>query len=771
MKKKNLPLTVGHWGTYRAEVNNGRLVALHGFEDDKNVSGIGGGYLDTIDDNLRIRRPMIRKSWLDNGPGSATHRRGRDPFVPVPWGEAEAIVANELDRVRTQKGNEAIFAGSYGWASAGRFHHAQSQVHRFMNCIGGYTRSNNTYSFAAAEVIVPHVLGDFWGPLAATTSWDAIAESGELIVAFGGIPLKNGQITPGGVGVHRQAEGFRAAKRAGVEFVNISPLRSDVEDELAPDWLAVRPNSDTALMLGLAHTLVAEDLADRAFLTSHTVGFERFQEYLLGTSDGVAKDADWAAELCDIPSENIRGLARKMAAKRTMISVSWSLNRQDHGEQPYWMSITLAAMLGQIGLPGGGVGFGYSASNNVGDNYHSIHVASLPQGTNPVASFIPVARITEMLENPGQPFDYDGDRQNYPDVDLIYWAGGNPFHHHQDLNRMVKAWQKPSTIIVNEWTWNALAKHADIVLPCTTPLEREDLAISPYDPYFTYMSKVIDEVGEARNDYEIFAGIAKKMGVEEEFTEGKSAHDWIRTIYERSQERANSAGFNIPSFDELQEMGTHYIGRPEAPRNMLEAFRAEPEVHALGTPSGKIEIFSETIDRFGYSDCPGHPTWIEPVEWLGSATEDHPLHLISNQPTRKLHSQLDHGKFCRDIKIGGREAIALHPDDAESRGLAAGDIVRVYNARGACLAGVIIDPNLKPSVVQMSTGAWYDPDTGDASQGMCKHGNPNVLTLDKGTSSLAQGPIAHTCMVQVEKYNGPLPALTAFQPPDIIENQ
>jgi biotin/methionine sulfoxide reductase len=769
MKKEHLPLTVAHWGTYRAETRNGRLTALHGFERDEDVSPIAKGYIDTLDNNLRIRRPMIRGSWLKDGAGSRTELRGTDSFVAVPWDEAEEIVAHELERVRSTHGNQAIFAGSYGWASAGRFHHAQSQVHRFLNCIGGYTKSVNTYSFAAAEVIVPHVLGDFWGPLGATTSWASIAKAGELVVAFGGMPLKNGQVTPGGVGEHRQAAGFHAAINAGVEVVNVSPIRSDVETELRPDWVALRPNTDTALMLGLAQTLECEGLLDRSFLATHTVGYDRFKTYLTGDSDGVAKDADWASRITEIPADRIRDLARRMASKRTMISVSWSLTRQDHGEQPYWMAITLAAMLGQIGLPGGGIGFGYSASNNMGDDYNSLPAASLPQGKNDVDAYIPVAHITRMLENPGGAFDYNGDRRTFPDIDLVYWAGGNPFHHHQDLNRLVRAWQKPSTIIVHDWTWNALAKRADIVLPCTTTLEREDLAISPYDPQLTHMSKIIEPIGETRDDYEIFAGIARKMGVESAFTEGRTSQDWLRWLYDETRERAHEQGFEIPAFDALIAQGTHFLGRPDAPKAMLEDFRKNPETCPLTTPSGKIEIFSDTIHAFGYTDCPGHPAWIEPVEWLGGETADYPLHLISNQPTRKLHSQLDHSSHCREIKIKGREALALNPADAAQRGLSDGDIVRVFNARGACLAGVVVDDNVRPSVAQMSTGAWYDPDTSDAGRGLCKHGNPNVLTLDKGTSSLAQGPIAHTCMVQVEKFDGDLPALSAFEPPKIVD--
>ena len=151
---------------------------------------------------------------------------------------------------------------------------------------------------------------------------------------------------------------------------------------------------------------------------------------------------------CNIPEKKIIDLASAMARKKTMISVSWSLTRQDHGEQPFWAAIALASMLGQIGKPGTGLGFGYSAMNHIGLNRRQMRYPSLPQGVNKVKSFIPVARISELLENPGGSFNYNGREHIFPDTKIVWWAGGNPFHHHQDLNRLIKAWSKPDTCLL-----------------------------------------------------------------------------------------------------------------------------------------------------------------------------------------------------------------------------------------------------------------------------------------------------------------------------------
>jgi len=767
-----LKTTASHWGTYLAEVENGNLVALHDFDADPDPSAIGQAQLDTLNDPCRISAPMVRKSYLENGPAAGGKARGREPFVAVSWDIAEELVAEELDRVRKRYGNESIYAGCYGWASAGRFHHAKSQMHRFMNCIGGATVSVDTYSFAAGEVILPHIIGNLHKLFGSMTTWPSIIEHSELLVAFGGLALKNGQVNAGGAGRHLQRDYMKSVARSGLRIVNISPLRSDVEPFIKPEWLAPVPNTDVAIMLGLAHTLFEEGLDDGVFLGRYCTGYDHFTKYLTGTSDGRAKDAEWAASISGIPARTIRELARDMASGRTMITVAWSLTRQDHGEQTFWMGVVLAAMLGQIGLPGGGVGFGYSATNGIGSHLGQLRWAALEQGTNSVDTYIPVARIADLLLNPGAQIDYNGKRLTYPDIKLIYWAGGNPFHHHQDLNRLVKAWQRPETIIVHEPWWTATARHSDIVLPATTTLERNDLAASARDSYLVAMHQVVKPFGECRNDYDIFRGIAGRLGEEEAYSaEGRDEMAWLRHLYDLSAQRAAEKSIEMPRFQDFWEEGTFELKASSTPTVMLSDFRSDPDAFPLDTPSGCIEIFSETIDSFAYQDCPGHPVWMEPSEWLrGEKSESFPLHLISNQPTVRLHSQLDNSAYSRKHKIGDREVIVLHPDDATIRGINDGDIVRVFNERGECLAGARVSEGVRRSVVQMPTGAWYDPEPREGLPPVCKHGNPNILTLDKGTSKLAQGPSALSCLVEVARYEGDVPDVMAFTPPEIIED-
>ncbi len=759
-----------HWGAFSPEVRDNRVVGVRPFAGDADPSPILRSIPDALYDASRIDRPYVRAGYLKNGPAGDRDGRGAEPFVPVDWEAALDLVAAEVARVRDSHGNAAIFGGSYGWASAGRLHHARTLLHRFLNCAGGFTGQVTNYSYAAGMIVMPHVVGTVQPVSGPGTSWPSIVEATRLMVMFGGVPLKNTQVESGGTGEHTAAGWLRRAREAGVRFVSISPLRSDAAAFLDAEWLAPRPGSDTAIMLGLAHTLVAEGLHDAAFLKRYTTGFDRFRAYLLGEADGQPKDAEWGARLSGLAADAIRDLARRMAATRTFITSSWSLQRADHGEQSYWMTVVLGALLGQIGLPGGGFGFGYGAVNGMGNPRRNAPVPRMPAGPKPAGIDIPVARIADMLLQPGATIDFNGRRVTYPDIRLVYWAGGNPFHHHQDLNRLVAAWRRPETIVVHEPWWTATARHADIVLPATTPLERNDIAASSLDRFVIAMRRAIDPVAGARDDFRIFADLAQRLGFGAAFTEGRDEMGWLRHIYDVARQQAAHFELDMPDFDAFWEIGWHEFPAPDRPYVLFEKFRHDPAESPLRTPSGRIEIFSRAIDSFGYDDCPGHPVWRAPAEWLGAVTaRDYPLHLISNQPTTRLHGQMDNGRVSREQKVCGREPVWIHPDDAAARGIANGDVVRLFNERGACLAGAKISDSVRPRVVAIATGAWYDPVEPGRIGTLDRHGNPNVLTRDAGTSRLAQGPVAGSALVEIERWDGAVPDITVGDAPAITD--
>ncbi|WP_327393377.1 molybdopterin-dependent oxidoreductase [Streptomyces sp. NBC_01186] len=775
--------TTSHWGAYRVHPGADGRPVIRPHPKDPSPSPLLGNVAGSVHHPTRVARPAVRRGWLEHGPGGGARggdKRGTEPFVEVEWSEALDLAAAELTRVRDTYGPAAVFGGSYGWASAGRFHHAQSQLHRFLSLFGGYTSSRNSYSLGTSLVLLPHLVGarGAQAVLRAASSWPTLVRHTRLIVAFGGIPAKNVHVTPGGVTQHRTPERLAALAASGTHVALVSPLRADLPEELDTTWYPVRPATDTALMLGLAHTLLTENLHDRTFLDRCTTGFDTFARYLDGRADGTPKSARWAAELCGLEAGDIVRLVRRMAATRTLVTVTWSLQRAQHGEQPVWAALALAAMLGQIGLPGGGFGHGYGSMGDVGDHGPQLRLPTLPQGPNPVADFIPCARVSDMLLHPGESYDYDGERRTYPHIRLVHWAGGNPFHHHQDLGRLRRAFARPDTVLVHEPHWTATARHADLVLPTTTSLEREDIGGGRRDTHLIAMHQALDPVGEARDDYGILAGLAARLGFADRFTEGRTPRQWLQHLYGTWREERAAAGEPPPRFDRFWAEEEYELPGDTEEFTLFEDFRRDPAGHPLDTPSGRIEIFSAALAALKLPDCPGHPSWLAPDEWPGSpAAARHPLLLIANQPATRLHSQSDTGAVSLAGKVAGREAVELHPHDARARGIGDGDVVRLFNDRGAVLAGALLHEGLRPGVVRLPTGAWFDPvpqDSGpvprDGDEGapLCAHGNPNTLTADVPSSRLSQGSTGQHALVQAERYEGEPPPVTVHRPPRLL---
>ncbi|MGO4249948.1 molybdopterin-dependent oxidoreductase [Paenarthrobacter sp. RAF54_2] len=754
-----------HWGAFEAESDGKALLSVRPWSQDLDPRDLLDNMASAQHHPTRILRPAIRAGWLEHGPGSGSGR-GNEPFVEVSWNRAIELASAELGRVYSEKGPSSVYGCSYGWASAGRFHHAQSQIHRFLNGLGGYVSGVTDYSYGASGVLLPHVIGASPNQvMAGATSWEVVSEKTELFVAFGGISEKNSGIAPGGVGRHVARAAIRKAVARGCRFIDVTPISDDTYKEAGAEWIAPIPGSDAALMLALAYVLDNEKLADEKFLARYCVGLDEFLPYIRGDVDGEPKNPSWAEKLTRVPAIRITQLARDMAASRTMINLSWSMQRQQHGEQTIWLGVTLAAMLGQIGLPGGGFQHGYGSSADVGLPLGVSSAPSFPQGRNPETSYIPVARIADMLLNPGSQIDFNGKQITLPEIELIYWAGGNPFHHHQDLARFRKAWAQPATVIVNEQFWTSTARHADIVLPATMSIERNDYGAGRNDPSFFPMHALTEPAGIARDDYDIFSAIAAKLGTVDAFTEKRDTMGWLRHLYGQWSSKLSERGVKVVDFETFWESEKIEIPVIEPSQVLLSDYRQNPGKYPLGTPSGKIEIFSSTIAGFGYADCPGHPVWIEPDEWLGSSS-DYPLHLIANQPKTKLHSQLDVGATSQKSKIQGREPIRMNPDDAAARGLENGQVVLVRNDRGRCLAGLTISPSLRRGVVQLSAGAWYDPAPNDPS--FCRHGNANVLTADRPSSSLSQATTAQHALVEVEAWSAEIPDLTVRISPVLI---
>ncbi len=776
-------VTAAHWGPLGVVVENGKAVKSGPAIEPALVNELQSVVPDQLYSETRVKYPMVRKGYLDGN--KDTSLRGHDEWVRVSWEQAFDLVASEMKRVRTEGGAENIFGGSYGWKSSGSLHSSRTLLHRYLNATGGFVGHKGDYSTGAAQVIMPHVLGTI-EVYEQQTSWETILESTDIIVLWSANPISTMRIAWTSTD-QKGIEYFQKFKQTGKRIICIDPVRSESCDYLGAEWIPINTATDVPLMLGIAYTLVETQKHDLAFLKKYTKGYDKFEPYLLGKTDGQPKNAEWAANITGIPSEVIKQLAQDFSSKRTMLMAGWGMQRQRHGEQTHWMLVTLAAMLGQIGLAGGGFGLSYHYSNGgvptaTGGNLSSISGTLEENSSNTGQSWLtkaasisfPLARISDALLNPGKTIQYNGTEITYPDIKLIYWTGGNPLVHHQDTNLMVKAWQKPETIIVNEINWTPTARMADIVLPVTTSYERNDLTMSgDYSSLHIYpMKQVVEPQFEAKSDYDIFHELAKRAGVEEKFTEGKSEMAWLKSFYMDAFTAARQNRVVMPRFEKFWEENqpiTFPVSEKAKKWVRYEPFRQDPLLNPLGTPSGKIEIFSDVIAKMNYDDCKGHPYWFEPEEFAGNVTEQYPLALVTPHPYYRLHSQLAHTSLRQKYAVNDREPVLIHPDDAKVRGIVDGDIVRIESPRGQVLAGAVVTDGVIKGTLALHEGAWYDPlDLGKSDKPLCKNGCPNVLTRDEGTSKLAQGNSPNTCIVQVEKFTGTPPEVTVFKQPKMV---
>lgn len=766
-----------HWGAFKATVKDGQWTKITAWENDPHPSHQLEGVLDSVYSPTRIKYPMVRRAYLEKGPGAENETRGQDDFVRVTWDQALELVVKELKRVEETYGPTGTYAGSYGWKSPGKLHNCQNLLRRMMNVKGSFVNSAGDYSTGASQVIMPHVMGTL-EVYEQQTAWPVVAEHTELFVIWGADPMVTNQIgwiIPD----HGAYPGMQAFKETGKPVICIDPVRTETCDFFGAEWIAPRPQTDVAMMLGIAHTLYDEKLHDADFLDEYTFGFDKFLPYLTGESDGVPKTAEWAAEISSVRADKIKELARLFASKRTMLSSGWSLQRQQHGEQRHWMLVTLACMLGQIGLPGGGFGLSYHYSNGGSPGASGPVLSGITDGGKAVdgaawltesgAATIPLARVVDMLESPGSDFNFNGKTQKYPDVKMVYWVGGNPFAHHQDRNRMVKAWQKLETVVVHDFQWTATARFADIVLPATTSYERND--IEQYGDYslkaIIGMKKIIEPLFESRSDFDIFSDISARLGNERAFTDGKTEMDWITGFYAGAEKQASAKSMEMPDFDTFWERGYVEFPVTEEGRNYVRYadYREDPLLEPLGTPSGLIEIYSNNIAKMGYEDCPPHPTWMEPVERLDGPNAKFPLHVTTSHPKGRLHSQLAGTVLRKTYTVADREPCLINTDDAAARGIADGDIVRIFNDRGQLLAGATVTDAIRPGVIRVCEGGWYDPIEPGTPGSLDAYGDVNNVTVDIGTSSLAQGNCGHTAIADVEKFTGEVPTVKVFSTP------
>ncbi|EJG1670604.1 trimethylamine-N-oxide reductase TorA [Vibrio parahaemolyticus] len=775
-------VTGSHWGAFHAHIYAGKVQEIKPLELDKNPTEMLNGIKGIIYSPSRVRYPMVRLDWLKKHKYSAD-TRGNNRFIRVTWDEALDLFYRELERVQKEYGPWALHAGQTGWNQTGSFNNCTAHMQRAVGMHGNFITKVGDYSTGAGQTIMPYVLGST-EVYAQGTSWSEILENSDNIILWANDPVKNLQVG-WNCETHESfkylAELKEKVAKGEINVLSVDPVKNKTQRYLENDHLYINPMTDVAFMLAVAHVLYNENLYDKKFIDTYCLGFEEFIQYVQGkTKDKVEKTPEWAAAICGVKADKIREFARMLVSGRTQILMGWCIQRQEHGEQPYWAAAVVAAMVGQIGLPGGGISYGH--------HYSSIGVPStgfagpggfprnLDQGMKPkwdnndfngYSRTIPVARWIDCLLEPGKEINYNGGKVKLPDFKMMVISGCNPWHHHQDRNRMKKAFRKLQTVVTIEFAWTATCRFSDIVLPACTQWERNDI-----DVYGSYsnkgliaMHRLVDPLFQSKPDFQIMSELTQRFGRREEYTRGMSEMEWIESLYNDCK-KANEGKFEMPEFNEFWEKSVLDFGEGK-PWVRHADFRKDPELNPLGTPSGFIEITSRKIGRYGYEHCQEHPMWFEKSERShgGPGSDKYPFWLQSCHPDKRLHSQMcESEEFRATYAVQGREPVYINPIDAKAKGIKDGDLVRVFNGRGQLLAGAVLTDSYPRGVIRIEEGAWYGP-LNEKEGAICTYGDPNTLTQDIGSSELAQATSANTCIVDFEKFTGKVPPVTSFGGP------
>ncbi len=739
----------------RLHVKNGVVVRVETDHTDDDSPGThqiraclrGRGLRKWIYSPERLLSPMKRVG-----------KRGEGKFVPITWAQAFEQIASKLKHTIKRYGNEAVYR-HYGTGNIGGVVSNRDQIDRLMNILGGQLNYYNSYSTAQIHQAMTYLYGK-----PETGNYISDIVNSKLVVLFGNNPAET-RMSGGGV----VRDLVLAQKASQVKIIVIDPLHTDTVTGFADEWIPIRPGTDAALAAGLAHVLIKNKMVDQDFLNLYCQGYDQstmpkdipannsYKDYILGNgSDRIPKTPQWAAAITGIPKERIERLANEIGCtKPVYISQGWGPQRHANGEQSARAICMLAILTGNVGVKGG----------NTGDREAAYGIAwpAIPVGNNPVKASIPCFLWTKAIENPTEFTELNSGLRGKKNLEVpikFLWcfASNTLINQHSDINHTQEILQdekKCEMIVLIENVMTSSAKYADIILPGTSSFEERDLSYQGYAVDMGVLmlrEKAIEPMGESRTLFDICAGIARHMGVEEEFTNGLDHDQWVEHMYHQCRELKPE----LPEdFAKALDKGLFKWARKGRSLAGLKAFRENPEQCSLATPSGKIEIFSQRLwdmaqtwelpEGDSIQALPEYlPTWGMPEE---KKHLFYPLQLVGHHYKQRTHSSYGNNEW---LKEASPQALWINPLDARSRGIDHGDIVQVFNEIGTTRVRARVTPRIMPGVLSLPQGAWYSPD----QEGIDQNGCINILTSQRPTP-IAKGNPQHTNLVQVvrEKIN------------------
>ena len=699
----------------------------------------GRSYRSRIYSPERLLYPMIRVG-----------ERGEGKFRRASWDEALNLVATKMVQIKRTFGPTAILDQSYAGASYGVLHKSdqiEGLLGRFLGMFGCRTNSWSVPSYQATTFSSRMT----FGTIEDGNEDDAFAHS-KLIIMWGWNPAYTFH---GGNTFYY----MRLAKQRGCKFVLIDPQHTDSASVYDAWWIPIKPNTDAAMMAGMAHHIFANNLQDQAFIDKFVQGMdkgtmpgqfanrENFRDYIMGNSDGVPKTPEWAAAICGVKAEDIRKLAQMYATtKPAALKASWAPGRASYGEQYSRMAAALQAMTGNIGVLGG-------CAEGVGKAWHSEAVAyPYDEFANVWFASIKSDRWAHIVLNyPHVKREEAGlwprnDQLDgvIPNIKAIFWQGSDWFNQLTNINKEIEAIKKLELVVCMDSTITPSAIWADVLFPIATHFERHDVALPWYKGhYYIHRPKVIEPLGESKTDFQIFTELSYRLEMLDPTVQGMGR---------RFNPRADRSYFLNPDAVDEQYLTVwwnekvmhhqhvemswetfkkHGIYKFKLARTHV-AFQDQIEKGIpFQTPSGKIEIFSTNLasitdwkrTQYGY-EIPAIPKWIEPFESLNHPlVKKFPFHLITPHPRERTHSIYHNIPWLRETCS---QEVTLNASDARALGVQTGDTVEVYNDRGSCIVPVYVTERCMPRVAVIYEGAWMDRD----QNGIDRAGNPDFLTAD-----------------------------------------
>lgn len=664
-------------------------------------------------------------------PQKRTGARGEGKFARISWDEALDQLAGELTRIRDAHGNGAILLMTGGGYLAS-LHNPGGAAQRLLNQFGGCVTH---YGNISSEGAVWASLTQYGSVMVGHSREDML--NSRLILLWGWDPAR--MISGTNTMYH-----LIRAKENGARVVSIDPRYHDTAATVADQWIPIRPGTDTAVMIAMAHVMIREGLHDQAFLDRYTVGFDHFKAYVLGETDGVAKTPAWASGISGVPADTIERLAREYAStKPAALMDCQGPARSAMGEQYNRCAATLCAMTGNVGRPGGGAGGGLMGTPVA----HMFRSPGIPAGKNPFELQGPKVKGTLDIRERvvkrihiNTIFDaiLHGQKGGYPSDIHMAWSMCNNFLNQTgNSNKAARALKTLEFFAVQELFMTPQARYADLLLPVTSAAERSDLMRPwPSGPYFIFSNRALAPLGECKSDLQIVSELAERLHIDD--FNPYSEDEWLRRFYEHSQDLKE----HVRDFDRFKREGVHRVALDEP----IVAFRKQiedPDNNPFETPSGKIEIYSQRVADMNHPLCPPIPKYMAISEDRNDPLiAKYPLQLITPHPRNRVHSELYKVEWLRETEP---HRAWINPLDAAARGIHDGDEVHIFNDRGTIAMTAWVTERIMPGVVSVFEGAWYTPDEKGIDRGGCA----NTLTRDAYSGGGASA--LNTSLVEVAK--------------------